>query len=373
MDAEATYNAGLLACAELLLTGCTTTADMAYFYPYGRTDMFDAAVKAASDIGIRFHPCRAAMPAMEADLTRKLQEKGFPVGNFIEDPDLILNECERVIHQYHCPDKFSMCRVAIGQTDKTYRQPGFMRQMADLARQNGVMLHTHLHPRLDEINLCRDLYKIEPIDFLAEHGWTGEDVWFAHATSFTQEYIDRVVETRTGISHSPSSNMRLNYASTPIPALIAAGAKVSVGVDGGASNDSGDYLGELREVLYVHRIRGIHAEPFNSASNTTPYGVLKLGTRGGADVLNRPEIGSLEAGKAADIAIFNLNRVDFAATHDPLAALIMCGISHRVDTTIVNGKILVKDGLLTVLDEDEIANRANTSARRLIKENNFKS
>ncbi len=225
---------------------------------------------------------RASIPVMEADIARKLDEKGLPVEEMVEDPDRILSECERVIKKYHQPDEYSMCRVAIGQTDKTYHHPEFMRQMSDLARKHGIMLHTHLHPRQDEIQLCHDLYQYEPIDFLEEHGWLGEDVWFAHATSFTPYYINKVARTRTGISHSPSSNMRLNYACAPIPELIAAGARVSVGVDGGASNDSGDFIGELREVLYIHRIRGIHQEPFNNAGNTTPYGVLKLGTRGGA-------------------------------------------------------------------------------------------
>jgi 8-oxoguanine deaminase len=367
MDEEAMYYASLLSCAELLLTGCTTTSDMAYFYPYGRTNLFDVEIQAASEIGIRFHPCRASMPFMEANLSKILEEQGIKSKQLTEEPDLILSECERVIKKYHQQEKFSMCRVAIGQTDKTYIQPEFMRQMADLARQSGVMLHTHLHPRLDEIALCKKMYNIEPIDFLEEHGWLGEDVWFAHATSFSPYYIEKVSKSKTGISHSPSSNMRLNYAFAPIPALIHAGVKVSVGVDGGSSNDSGDYLGELREVLLVHRIRDLHHEPFNNALNTNPYDVLKLGTRGGADVLNRTDIGSLEIGKAADIALFNIDRIDFAGSHDPLAALLFCGINHTVDTTIVNGKVVVRNSKLVLKDETEISRGANKAAKGLFK------
>jgi cytosine/adenosine deaminase-related metal-dependent hydrolase len=367
MDEEAIYYASLLSCAELLLTGCTTTSDMAYFYPYGRTNLFDVEIKAASEIGIRFHPCRASMPFMEANLSKILEEQGIKSKQLTEEPDLILSECERVIKKYHQQEKFSMCRVAIGQTDKTYIQPEFMRQMADLARQSGVMLHTHLHPRLDEIALCKKMYNIEPIDFLEEHGWLEEDVWFAHATSFSPYYIEKVSKSKTGISHSPSSNMRLNYAFAPIPALIHAGVKVSVGVDGGSSNDSGDYLGELREVLLIHRIRGLHREPFNNALNTIPYDVLKLGTRGGADVLNRTDIGSLEVGKAADIALFNIDRIDFAGSHDPLAALLFCGINHTVDTTIVNGKVVVRNSKLVLKDETEISRGANKAAKGLFK------
>lgn len=365
LDEEAIYYASLLSCAELLLTGCTTTADMAYFYPYGRTNLFDVEIRAASEIGIRFHPCRAAMPFMEADISQKLDAKGIKSNQLTEEPDLILSECERVIKKYHHPEKYSMCRVAIGQTDKTYLNPGFMRQMADLGRKHKVMLHTHLHPRKDEIALCKQLYKKDPIDFLDEYGWLGGDVWFAHATSFSQYYIDKVSQTRTGISHSPSSNMRLNYAFAPIPALTHAGVKVSIGVDGGASNDSGDYLGELREVLLVHRIRGLHSEPFNSALNTNPYDVLKLGTHGGADVLNRTDIGSIEVGKAADIALFNIDRIDFAGAHDPLAALLLCGIKHTADTTIVNGRVVVRNSKLVLKDEDEISREANKAAQNL--------
>jgi cytosine/adenosine deaminase-related metal-dependent hydrolase len=338
---------------------------MGYFYPNGRTNLFDISIQAASDIGIRFHPCRASMPSMEAGLSRILTEQGVPSHLLIEEPDQILSECERVIKQYHQPTRFSMCQVSIGQTDKTYLQPSFMRQMVDLARNHGVMLHTHLHPREDEVALCKQLYNIEPIDFLEEYGWLGKDVWFAHATSFSQYYIDKVTRTSTGISHSPSSNMRLNYPFAPIPALVHAGAKVSVGVDGGASNDSGDYLGELREVLLVHRIRGLHQEPFNTANNTSPYSVLSMGTKGGADVLNRKDIGSLQVGKAADIAIFPTDRIDYAGTHDPLAALLLCGNNHTADTTIVNGKVIVKDGHLLMTDEREITRGANKAAKNL--------
>jgi cytosine/adenosine deaminase-related metal-dependent hydrolase len=365
VDEEAMYYASLLSCAELLLTGCTSTSDLAYFYPYGRTNLIDVEIKAASEIGIRFHPCRASMPFMEADLSQILEKQGINTKQLTEEPDLILSECERVIKKFNQQEKYSMCRVAIGQTDKSYLQPEFMRQMADFARQNGVMLHTHLHPRMDEIALCKKLFNNKPIDFLEEYGWLGEDVCLAHATNFSSYDIKKVAKSKTGISHCPSSNMRLNYACAPIPALVLAGVKVSIGVDGGASNDTGDYLGELRQVLLVHRIRNIHPEPFNNAMKTIPYEVLKLGTRGGADVLNRTDIGSLEVGKAADIALFNVDRIDFSGSHDPLAALLLCGINHMADTTIVNGKVVVRNSKLVLKDEAEITRGANKAAKAL--------
>lgn len=365
MNEEAIYYATLLSCAELLLTGCTTTSDMAYFYPHGKTNFFDIEVQAAEEIGIRFHPCRASLPFMEDNISSSLDQKGINSKLLTEEPDKILLECERVIQKYNRQEKFSMCHVAIGLTDKTYQQPEFMRQMADLARKHNIMMHTHLHPRPDEIDLCKSLYQYEPIDFLEEYGWLGKDVWLAHATNFSPYDIEKVAKSQTGISHSPSSNMRLNYSIAPIPALIHAGVNVSVGVDGGASNDSGDYLGELREILLVHRIRGLHEKPFDKATNTNPYEVLKLGTRGGAKVLQRDDIGSLEIGKAADIVLFNIDRIDFAGSHDPLEALLFCGINHTADTTIVNGKVVVRKGKLLSKNEMDIVHGANKAATGL--------
>jgi cytosine/adenosine deaminase-related metal-dependent hydrolase len=368
MDEEAMHYATILSGAQLLLTGCTTTSDMSYFYPRGLSKLIDLEIAAAQELGIRFHPCRASMPAMEGDLFKQLEAQGIAVADLIEDQDTILAECERVIQDYDQPGPFSMCRVAIGQTDKTYRDPGFMRAMADLARRHSVMLHTHLHPRDDEVALCQELHGKEPLDFLDDTGWLGPHVWLAHATAFTPAYIERISRSGSGISHCPSSNMRLGYRMAPGPAMAAAGVKLSVGVDGGASNDTGDYLGELRQTLLVHRIRGLHSRPHTGAGATTPVEVLRLGTRGGASVLNRPEIGSLEVNKAADIVLYDMSRLGYAgALHDPLAALVLCGESHIVDTTIVNGRVLVRDGRLTQVDETEIADGANRAASHLLK------
>jgi 8-oxoguanine deaminase len=368
IDDEAIYFATLLSVAQMLLTGCTTTSDMAYFYPRGRTSLIDTEILAARELGIRFHPCRASMPAMEADLFDALLARGVPSADLIESKDRILAECERVIQRYDEREPFSMCRVAIGQTDKTYRDPQFMRDMADLARRYGVMLHTHLHPRPDEISQCWDLHRKEPLDFLEETGWLGPHVWLAHATAFQPAYVERIARTGTGISHCPSSNMRLGYKAAPVPAMAAAGVNVSVAVDGGASNDTGDYLGELRLALLVHRIHGLHPEPHAGAKATSPYEVLKLGTRGGAAVLGRDDIGSLAVGKAADIVLYDMNRLAYAgALHDPLAAILLCGESHIVDTTIVNGQILVRDGRLVSMDESIIAAGANEAAARLLE------
>lgn len=367
VDDEAMYSATLLSGAQLLLTGCTTTSDMAYFYPHGRASLIDTEILAARELGIRFHPCRASMPAMEADLFDAFRAAGIPAADMVEGKDRILAECERVIQRYDERGPFSMCQVAIGQTDKTYRDPQFMRDMADLARRYGVMLHTHLHPRPDEIAQCQELYRKEPIDFLEETGWLGPQAWLAHATAFQPAYIERVARTGTGISHCPSSNMRLGYGLAPVPAMAEAGVNISVAVDGGASNDTGDYLGELRQTLLVHRIHGLHPEPRSGVQATSPYEVLAFGTRGGAAVLDRDDIGSLEVGKASDIVLYDLNRLAYAgALHDPLAAILLCGESHIVDTTIVNGEILVRDGRLVRMDEATITAAANKAASKLL-------
>jgi len=367
MDEEAMYYATILSGAQLMLTGCTTTSDMSYFYPSTQANLIDVEIAAAKELGMRFHPCRASLPAMEGDLCDQLEALGVPVADLTEDQDTILAECERVIQEYDQPGPFSMCRVAIGQTDKTYRDPGFMRAMADLAERYEVMLHTHLHPRDDEVALCQELHGKEPLDFLDETGWLGPHAWLAHATEFTPAYVKRVACAGTGISHSPSSNMRLGYGVAPIPAMAAAGVKISVAVDGGASNDTGDYLGELRQTLLVHRIRGLHPEPYGGAGATTPHDVLRFGTRGGASVLRRDDIGSLEIGRAADIVLYDTSRLGYAgALHDPLAALVLCGESHIVDTTIVNGEVLVDGGRLTRVEEAEIVAGANRVASRLM-------
>jgi cytosine/adenosine deaminase-related metal-dependent hydrolase len=369
VDEEAMRYATLLAGAQLLLTGCTTTSDMAYFYPHGRSRLIDVEIEAIQQLGMRFHPCRAGIPAMEGDLYDQLKGQGVPVDDLVEDPDSILSECERVITAYHDPAEYSMCRVAIGQTDKAYRDPDFMRAMADLAERYDVLLHTHLHPRDDEVVLCQELHQMEPLDFMDETGWLGPRLWLAHATGFSEAYVERVARAEVGISHSPSSNMRLGYPVAPVPAMIAAGVKVSVGVDGGASNDTGDYVGELRQTMLVHRIAGIHPVPYGGSGAVTPHDVLQLGTRGGSAVLHRQDLGALQVGRAADIALFDLHRLDYAgALHDPLAALVFCGESHRADTTIVNGKVLVSGGRLTQMDEKEIAVGANRHAARLMQQ-----
>ena len=367
MDEEGMYFASLSAAAELLLTGCTTTSDMTYFFPYSRTSFIDIEIQATSEIGIRFHPMRGSMPRMEGDLADRLEKAGFPGRSLTEKTDFILSDCERVIKRYHDPGRYSMCRVVVGPTDKTYDQPGFMQDLADLARRHGVSMHTHLHPRRDEVAMVRERFGKEPIDFLDDVGWLGKDVWFAHATAFTPYDIDRIVQTGTGISHCPSSNMRIAYGIAPVPAMIRAGAKVSIGVDGGASNDSGNFLMELREALLIHRIRDIHPAPYNNENATSPYDILRIGNRGGASVLNRDDIGSLETGKAADIVLFDLNRIDYAGTHDPLAALLFCGLSHRADTTIVNGQVVVKNGKLTRVNETDLFNGAEKAASRLLR------
>jgi len=367
IDEEIVHHATLLAGAQLLKTGCTTTSDMAYFYPFGRTNLIDAEIAAARELGIRFHPCRATLVEMEGRLGDQLSAAGLPVSDLVEDKGQALQEFERVVHRYHDSSRFSMCQVAIGQTDKTYRDPDFMHDMAALADSCGVLLHTHLHPREDELALCRELHGQEPVDFLADTGWLGPHTWFAHATAFDDHSIERVAEAGAGVSHSPSSNMRLAYGAAPVPAMAAAGIDISVAVDGGASNDTGDYLGELRQAFLMHRIRGLHPAPYDGVNATEPHQLLRIGTRGGAAVLNRDDLGSLETGKAADIVLYDMTKLDFAGgLHDPLAALILCGESHIVDTTIVNGEILVQDGELTRLCEADIADGANQAAAKLI-------
>lgn len=366
LDARMVYAASRLAVAQLLLTGCTSTTDMTYLYPRSQVEIFDATVEAAADLGIRFHPCRAALLELEADLSSRLQIEGLEIQELSESADRFMAECERVVKRYHDPNPHSMCQVNLGLTEKTYHDPELMRQLAIFAQDNHLLLHTHLHPRADEIELCRSLYGQTPLEFLEEVGWMGTHVWLAHGTALDNEAILHLSRTGTGVSHSPSSNMRLGLPVMPLPQLLQEGVRVGVGVDGGASNDSGDFIGELRLALFVHRISELHSTSWDGPSATDPYGILRLGTRGGAAILGRSDIGSLEPGKCADIVLYRLDHFNFAgARTDPLAALLLCGESHIVDTTIVQGEVVVENGQLTRVDEEEIAFAANRASRQI--------
>jgi 8-oxoguanine deaminase len=351
---EAVYWSALGALGELLLTGCTTTTDHLYLFPrIQNPNLIDEEIRAAREIGIRFHPTRGSM-----SLGRS--RGGLPPDDVVQDEETILLDSERLIHSYHDPSPFSMCRIALAPCSPFSVTPGLMKQTAALARKHKVLLHTHLAETRDEDDYCQNKLGLRPLDYMKELDWIGNDVWFAHCVYLNENEIKVMAETQTGVAHCPSSNMRLGSGAAPIPEMIKAGVPVGLAVDGSASNDTSDMLGEVRQCMLLHRLaRGVGAMSSLQA--------LKLATRGGASVFRRQDIGSLEPGKAADIALFDLDRLDLAGSlHDPLAALVFCGISHRAHTVIVNGELAVQDGRLLRVDENEIARQMNSHSKRMV-------
>lgn len=367
VDAEVAYFGALVSIAELLLTGCTTTSDFAYLNPAGTGDLLAEEVRAARELGIRFHPVRGCLPAMEGDLPREIRaELGVDVSPLIEPKDKVLEASWRAIRDFHDPSPFSMCRVALGPTTVVYDDPEFMKSLKTLAAENGCLVHVHLHPRADEVAYCRQRYGKRPLEFLESIGWLDEGTWIAHATEHTQEDIGVLARNGAGVTHSPSCHMRLGCKVAPIPQMLRAGINVGIGVDGGASNDSGDMLGELRVAMFVHRIQGVHADA-GVDDWLGPEDVFRLATVGGARVLGWETLGTIESGKAADLVLFDLQQIGYAgALADPLGALVYCGYSHRADLTMVNGRILVRDGKLTGMSEKYIVQNANRVAARLL-------
>ncbi|MBD3349668.1 MAG: 8-oxoguanine deaminase [Candidatus Eisenbacteria bacterium] len=355
LTVEAVRASTRLACAELLLTGCTMSSDHMYVFPKGlEGDLIGTQVAAARELGIRFHPTRGSM-----SLGR--EEGGLPPGSVVQSEEEILADSERVIDEHHDPEPFSMTRVALAPCSPFSVTDALMEETAELARGKGVLLHTHVAETEDEIRYCLETYGVRPLALMERFGWTGRDVWFAHGVHLAADEIRRLAATGTAIAHCPTSNMRLSSGVAPVPQFLEQGVRVGLAVDGSASNDTSDMLGELRNCLLVHLLTG-------GPDAVTAEDVARMATRGGADVLGRVEAGSIEEGKAADVVLFDMNRVGYAgAQSDPLAALLYAGFDHRVDYTIVNGEIVVEEGQLVTGDEREIAGEATEISFRMLE------
>ncbi len=337
--------------AELLLTGCTTVADHMYLFPAkGPADLLDISIRAAADLGVRFHPTRGSM-------SRGRSKGGLPPDDVVQSEDAILRDCERVAARYHDPAPGSMCRVALAPCSPFSVTSELMRESAVLARRLGLRLHTHLAETLDEQHFCIELHSKRPLDYMESLGWLGPDVWFAHGVHFNDAELQRLAATRTGIAHCPTSNMRLGSGVARVPAMVEAGVPVGLAVDGSASNDASNFLREVQNCLLVHRIgTGVDAMPVSRA--------LRLATVGGAEVLGRDDIGVIAPGKVADLAIWRLDDIGYAgAALDPVAALLFCGTRSRTAYTVVNGEVVVRDGRLLHVDEADLIQRANRVAR----------
>ncbi len=344
-----------LACAELLLTGCTMSSDHMYVFPQGvQGDLIGEQVKVAREMGIRFHPTRGSM-------SRGRDQGGLPPDSVVQSEDEILADSERVIDEHHDPEPFSMTRIALAPCSPFSVTDGLMERTAELARRKCVLLHTHVAETEDETRFCLETHGVRPLGLMERVGWVGRDVWFAHGVHFNDEEIDLLSETGTAIAHCPTSNMRLSSGVAPVPRFLERGVRVGLAVDGSASNDTSDMLGEMRNCLLVHLLA-------HGPESITAEDIVRMATRGGADILGRDEIGSIEAGKAADIVLIDMNRLGYAgAQSDPVAALLYAGFDHRVDYTIVNGEVVVDGGRLVNGDEREIAREAADISFRMLE------
>lgn len=346
LDEEAVEVGALVGLGELLKTGCTTSADHHYVFPKGAGGLIDAQIRAAKRLGIRFHPTRGSM-----SLGRS--QGGLPPDDVVQSEEEILADSRRLAETYHDPAPYSMCRLALAPCSPFSVTPELMRRTVELARALGLRVHTHLAETKDEERFCLDKFGRRPLAYMESLGWIGEDVWFAHAIHLNDDEVRRLGETRTGVAHCPASNMKLNSGVCRVPDLLKAGARVGLAVDGSASNDSSDMWGEMRQAYLLSRLaygdRGLRAGD-----------VLRLATVGGAQALGRDDLGHLAAGMAADLALIDLDQLGFAGgRHDPVAAIVASGDSHIVDTTIVNGRVVVRGGRLVGADEGEIVRRAN--------------
>lgn len=339
---------------ELLLTGCTTTSDHFYVFPKKASrELLDVEIETAKELGIRFHPTRGSM-------SRGKSKGGLPPDDVVQDPEEILGDCDRVIAKYHDPAPFSMCRIVLAPCSPFSVTTELLAETAKYARAKKVQLHTHLCETVDEEAYCRKNLGMRPLEYMESTGWVGPDVWYAHGIYFNDAEIARLAQTQTGISHCPASNLRLGSGIAPIPKMLGAGVKIGLGVDGSASNDSSNFVREMQLALLVHRV--------GTAVESMPaIRVVEMATRGGAAVLGQPEIGSVEVGKAADLAVFRLDKIDYAgAMADPAAALLFCGAGPRAEYTIVNGKVLVEYGKLVGVDEEALWERANRVAEKML-------
>ena len=347
---EHVYWSTALGLAELALSGCTTSSDHLYIYPNG--SKLDDSLSAAADIGVRFHGTRGSMSIGES-------QGGLPPDNLTEKESFILSESQRLIETYNDTSRYAMQRVALAPCSPFSVSIDLMRESAAMARSYGVGLHTHLAENIEDINYGLQQFGMRPGEYIEAVGWTGDDVWHAHCVQLNSEEINLFSKTGTGIAHCPCSNMRLASGIAPVRQMLDTGVKVGLGVDGSASNDSGNMLNEARQTMLLQRVN-------SKASAMTAREALKVATKGGASVLNRDDIGMLVPGYAADVTAFKRDNVDFSGSDwDPVASLVFCGPS-KANYTIIDGKIVVSEGQLTTIPMEKLVRKHSKLSHDLI-------
>ncbi len=351
LSAEAIGVSAQVAAAELMLSGCTTASDHLYIYPNGTR--LDDEIAAVQPTGLRFHASRGSMSLGQS-------AGGLPPDSVVEDEDAILRDSQRLIETYHDNSRYSMLRITLAPCSPFSVTQDLMRAAAELARSYpGVRLHTHLAETKPDVAYSLERFGLLPGEYAEDVGWVGDDVWHAHCVHLTSDAITRFGQTGTGVAHCPSSNARLGSGIAPLREMLDQRVPVGLGVDGSASADSGHLLNEARQAMLFQRAKG-------DPEALTAREALEIATLGGARVLGRDDIGALKPGMAADFAAYDLRNVAFAgALHDPVAALVFC-TSFNAAYTVINGRVVVREGQITTIDLPVVMERHNAIARALV-------
>ena len=368
LNDEAVYISTLTGLAELALSGCTTSSDHLYIFPNDCT--LDSEIRAAQDIGVRFHAARGSMSLGES-------KGGLPPDNCVEEESFILKDSQRLIEQYHDADPQAMIRIVLAPCSPFSVTADLMRESADLAREYGVRLHTHLAETVEEESFCLETFGHRPAGYVESLGWTGDDVWHAHCVHMSDSEIELFGRTGTGVAHCPASNMRLASGIARLVDFRRANVRVGLGVDGSASNDGGHLLNEARLALLLQRVapdRYLSEAPggrggfAGDAAAMSARQALELATLGSASVLGRDDIGSLAPGKSADFIAVNLQQLPYSgALHDPVAAMVLCN-PGQVNWSVINGRVVIEEGRLTTLDVQPHLRRHNEISRAMIRD-----
>lgn len=355
IDPDVIYHSSLVGMGELLKSGCTTCFDHHYVFPKNTSgQLIDTQFEAAKALGIRMHASRGSMSLSKKD-------GGLPPDSVVQTVDEILYDSERLIQKYHDTQKNAMRQMVLAPCSPFSVTGDLMRASAELARKYKVRLHTHLAETLDEEKFTIEKFGMRPLAYMESLGWVGADVWFAHGIHFNDAELDLLQKTQTGVAHCPISNMKLSSGIARVPEMIERNIPLGLAVDGSASNDGSNLLEEIRVAYLLHRLNVSRKAP-------TGYDILKLATNGGARLLGRQDIGCLEVGKAADLFMIDTRRIEWVGTQfDPKSILGTVGHKGAVDYTIVNGKVVVKEGQLLGIDEQKIAEKGNELVENLIE------
>jgi 8-oxoguanine deaminase len=352
LTGEAIYVSAKLAMAELMLSGCTTSSDHLYIFP--NDCKLDDEIRAAQEMGIRFHAARGSMSVGES-------KGGLPPDSVVEGEETIIIDTRRLIETYHDAERYAMLRIVVAPCSPFSVSQNLMRESASLARSYNVRLHTHLAENAGDVAYSLEKFGLLPGDYARDVGWVGDDVWHAHCVCLNEREIRLFGQTGTGVCHCPSSNMRLASGIAPIRKMLDNKVKVGLGVDGSASNDSSHLLSEARQAMLLQRVGG-------TPSALTARQALEIATLGGAAVLGRDDVGALKPGMAADFIAYRMDQLPFAgAQHDPVAALIFCQPGN-VDLSVINGRVVVRDGALVKTDLPVLVEQHNAIARRLLRD-----